>query len=103
MTDPPTQTASDICSCHVRARFYHIITEIDKALRHARLTTLSCCKIKLRSWLASYGTSNGYYVKGKNLKVFWAQSEINIDSRKPSFVSRVKPYPTGESLYTQGI
>jgi len=57
----------------------------------------------VRSWLASYGPSIGYYVKEKNLKVFWAQSEINIDSRKPSFVSRVKPYPTGESLYTQGI
>jgi hypothetical protein len=57
----------------------------------------------MKSWLASYATTIGYYIKEKNLKVFWAQSEINIDSRKPSFVSRVKPCPTGESLYTQGI
>jgi len=42
MTEPPTQTASDISSCQLCARICHIITETDKALCIAR-----CCKTKL--------------------------------------------------------
>jgi len=73
MTDPPTQTASDICRCQLCARSYHIIKETEKALGHARVTTHFSIMLQdeiVRSWLASYGTSIGYYVKEKKLKVF---------------------------------
>jgi len=69
MTDHPTQTASDISNCQLFARIGHIITETDRALRIARVTTHVCIMLQdktMESWLTSYGTSIGYYVKEKN-------------------------------------